>query len=133
MGGDHLNPLLDDQARVMGIDYECTDSFACQFGRGGSEDNIAIGNSGVGDKPFISRENKFSVAMDGSALQRGNVRAGFGFRQRKGGDGGSVRKGWKVALFLLFGAKESNRIATQSLHCEHRIRERPPACQLLAN
>ena len=86
-----MNPLLDDQARVIAVDYERTDSFACQFGRGGSEDNIAIGNSGVGDKAFISRENKFPVAVEGSALQRGNVRAGFGFRQRKSGDGGSIR------------------------------------------
>src|SRR5882724_5527890 len=108
MGGDHLNPLLDDQSRVIAVDYECTDSFACQFRRGGSEDNIAIGNSGVGDKALISRENIFPVAAEGSGLQRGNVRAGFGFRQGKGGDDCSFRKGWKVALFLFFGAKESN-------------------------
>src|SRR5215510_9613494 len=126
MGRDHLNPLFDDQARVAGIDDECADSFGLSLRRRGSEYNIAIGNSSVGDKAFISRENIFAVAALGAALQRGNVRAGFGFRQRKGCDGGSLREGWKVMLFLLFGAKKSDWIAAQTLHREHRIGEQPP-------
>jgi hypothetical protein len=36
-------------------------------------------------------------------------------------------------LFLLFGAKKSNRIAAQTLHREHRIGEQPAARQFLSN
>jgi hypothetical protein len=36
-------------------------------------------------------------------------------------------------LFLFFGAKESNRIAAQSLHREHCVGKHPPARQLLPN
>ena len=123
MRGDHIDALGYGKAGIVGKDDEGGN--AARAGRlaGAGKDGVDVGDTAIGNPGLFAVEN-VSVALGAGGAGHGrDIRAGFLFRQREGGEPLPARHLEQHGVLQFRRAGEADGAGAQSLHGEGEIGE----------
>ena len=123
MRRDHLDALGDLEPGQARVDDEGRDAARSRRFTRACEQHVEVRDAAVADPGLLAVQHIGIAVITRAARQRGDIRPGLGFGQRKCRDRRTARDLRQVARALGRGAVQRDRPRAQALHREREVRE----------